>query len=167
MEGIKANSDNLQALQTMFSVLNSVLHIIESFLGQEELPDFYEEQLEFIASVFNFILDFNHPSSQEIKELIKCRSKVVRLVHLYQFKFGEHFAQYQQHFFQKIWQMVLSKQVPPNKKNQKLIFSIIRYLNTVLDTNLTHEFFKNSIQQIFELLIVPNISITEDDIEEY
>ena len=83
MEAIKQNLGSLEFLQTLFSVLNSILHIIESFLGQEELPDFYEENLPAIASVLDFIIDFNLPNNQEITQLIKCRSKVVRLVHLY------------------------------------------------------------------------------------
>ena len=32
-----------QGIRTAFSVINASLHIIESILGQEELPDFYEE----------------------------------------------------------------------------------------------------------------------------
>jgi hypothetical protein len=29
--------------KTNYGVMNSILHIIQSILGQEELPDFYEE----------------------------------------------------------------------------------------------------------------------------
>lgn len=46
---IKQNPDSFDAISTLFGILNSVLHIIESFLAQEELPDFYEENLENIA----------------------------------------------------------------------------------------------------------------------
>lgn len=46
---IKENSENFEAVSTIFGILNSALHIIESFLAQEELPDFYEDNLENIA----------------------------------------------------------------------------------------------------------------------
>lgn len=78
-------------LEMLFSILSSVLHIIESFLGQEELPDFYEENLKVIAEILSFVLEFIPSGNFVIGQLIKCRSKVVRLVHLYQFKFGELF----------------------------------------------------------------------------
>jgi hypothetical protein len=33
-------------VRLLISTANSVLHILESILAQEELPDFYEENLE-------------------------------------------------------------------------------------------------------------------------
>ena len=74
----------------MISMVNSVLHIYESILSQEELPDFYEENLEQISQVCFFILETDYPqlsSSADYEMLFKARAKVVRLVHLYQFKF--------------------------------------------------------------------------------
>lgn len=41
----------------MISMVNSVLHIFESILSQEELPDFYEENLGQISDACAFILD--------------------------------------------------------------------------------------------------------------
>ena len=45
----------------MVSIVNSVLHVFESILSQEELPDFYEENLDQIAQVCVFILDTDFP----------------------------------------------------------------------------------------------------------
>lgn len=50
------NDSNEQLIRDLFSVMNSILHIIESILGQEELPDFYEENLKMITDGFLFIL---------------------------------------------------------------------------------------------------------------
>ena len=41
--------------------MNSILHIIESILSQEELPDFYEENLSSIMEVCHFILSQDYP----------------------------------------------------------------------------------------------------------
>lgn len=46
------------------------------------------------------------PTPSESKMHFKARAKVVRLVHLYQFKFGEFFAKYEEAFFQTIWNLV-------------------------------------------------------------
>lgn len=55
-----AQSEAAQAdesiIRVLYSVMNSTLHIIESVLSQEELPDFYEEQLPTITMVCNFVL---------------------------------------------------------------------------------------------------------------
>lgn len=55
-------------------ILNSILHIIESILSQEELPDFYEANLENIASILSFVIMTEYPHFQKVpNELIKCR----------------------------------------------------------------------------------------------
>jgi Cse1 len=104
------------------AIISSILHIIESILSQEELPDFYEENLENIAMIISFLLEVDYPHFQQTpKELVKCRQKSVRLVHIYQFKFGEFFQKYSNFFFERIWGMVLNKQVPSTKVHEKLI----------------------------------------------
>jgi hypothetical protein len=45
METMGQNLNNPEALAVLLSISNSIFHIIESILSQEELPDFYEEQL--------------------------------------------------------------------------------------------------------------------------
>jgi hypothetical protein len=47
---------NLDLIKTLYGVMNSILHIIESILSQEELPDFYEEKLPDITNVCIFII---------------------------------------------------------------------------------------------------------------
>ena len=89
---LKTNTDNEPVIKTLLGILNSILHIIESILSQEELPDYYEDQLNNLALAFTFVLDNDYPKLQKIPdELVKARAKVVRLVHLYTFKFGESF----------------------------------------------------------------------------
>jgi Cse1 len=81
----------------LLTICNCVLHIIESILSQEELPDFYEENLKIISDCCNIILQTDFPQfNLEIHQLYLCkaRGKVVRLVHLYQSKFAEYFKDY-------------------------------------------------------------------------
>jgi len=52
----KQRSGDAGLVSACLSILNSVLHIIESILSQEELPDFYEENLPHIAAVLSFFL---------------------------------------------------------------------------------------------------------------
>jgi Cse1 len=164
----KEQSTDFGITQTCLSIINSVLHIIQSILSQEELPDFYEENLETLAGILTWVMeiDFNF-GGRTPDELVKCRSKAISLVQLYQSKFLEHFSKYSHHFFGKIWQMVLNKWVTANKQNEKLIQNVIKYLSEMSNYPDLTEFFKINMLNIFTLIIVPNISITEDDLEEY
>ena len=47
------------------STANSILHIIESILSQEELPDFYEENLQTISEACFFLLENDYPQIQQ------------------------------------------------------------------------------------------------------
>jgi hypothetical protein len=69
---------------TCLGIISSILHIIESILSQEELPDFYEENLAAIAEMLQFIFEVDYPHFPKVpSELVKCRHKAVRLIHLY------------------------------------------------------------------------------------
>lgn len=151
-----------------FGILNYILNVVESFLAQEELPDFYEDNLEQIAVVLSFVLEADFSSLAKVpNEIVKCRAKVVRVVHVYQFKFAEFFSKYQSYFFGKIWDMIVNGQVPASKQNERLIRAIIRYFAEMAVYNDLKAFFKDNMVPLFQLIIVPNISITEDDVEEY
>jgi hypothetical protein len=156
-------------VRTVLSILSSILHIIESILSQEELPDFYEENLPNITAILQFIIgEADFPLFQKVPiELVKCRQKAVRLVHIYQFKFNEFFQSYTALFFEKIWGMVCKNQVSSTKQNEKLIQAVIRYLSEMAAFPDLGEFYKQNMMSLFTILIVPNISITDDDIEEY
>jgi len=59
------------------------------------LPDFYESNLDNIAGILQFVLEAEFPKlAKQPVELVKARAKVVRLVHIYQFKFNEFFSNY-------------------------------------------------------------------------
>jgi hypothetical protein len=74
------------SLVIILGIENSILHIFESILSQEELPDFYEENLPKISEACVEILKFTSPlldNEKKLESLHKARGKVVRLVHLY------------------------------------------------------------------------------------
>jgi len=63
--------------------------------------------------------------------------------------------------------MVCKNQVSSTKLNEKLIQAVIRYLSEMAAFPDLGEFYKQNMMSLFTILIVPNISITDDDIEEY
>jgi hypothetical protein len=122
IEASKVQTTNIDILQTCLQIINSVLHIVQSILSQEELPDFYEENLDTLAGILTWVLEVDFTfEGRTPEELVKCRSKAISLVQLYQSKFLEHFSKYSHFFFEKIWQMVLNKWVNASKLNEKLV----------------------------------------------
>jgi len=154
----------------MISISNSVLHIIESILSQEELPDFYEENLEQISQLCFYLLDNDFSQLQTPKDaemMFKTRAKVVRMAQLYQFKFAEYFESKQDLFFQKIWEQIANSKISANRECERLIFAIVRYLGECAGLPNYKEFIKQNLEILLQVLVIPNIAVTEQDLEEY
>ena len=100
-------------------------------------------------------------------ELNKARGKVVSLIYLYKFKFGEHFQQYQEDMFMSIWGAIETNKVQPIKSCEKLFRATVKYIGEMTNIQSKHEFIKNNLMKIFDILILPNIAITAEDEEEY
>ena len=154
----------------LISIANSVLHIYESLLSQEELPDFYETNLDAITQVCTFLLDTDFPQVQtpaQFERFYRARAKVVRLVHIYMFKFNDFFQEKQDAFFQKIWEQIANNKVTPTRQCERLIFAIVKYLGEVAGVAKYQDFIRTNLETLFNVVVVPNISLTAQDKDEY
>lgn len=93
--------------------------------------------------------------------MIRSRSKVVRLIHIYSFKFQEYFGNYQSGFFQSIWGMICNNQVNSSKANEKLVKEVVKYMSEMAGQSTYADFFKNNMLPIFQQIIIPNVSVSE------
>ncbi len=130
-----------------------MLHIIESVLSQEELPDFYEENLEQITQACTFLLANEFPlmqnNSTDREAVFRAKAKVVRLVHLYQFKFGEYFATHADLFFQSIWQVVADNRVSAAREAERLVFALVKYIGECTNIGNYSDFIKQNLALLF------------------
>ena len=92
---------------------------------------------------------------------------MVRLAHLYQFKFGEHFEKYQDVYFQKVWEIVANNKLSADRECERLVFAVVRYLGEAAGLPNYRDFIKSNLQLLFQVLVIPNISLTQQDIDEY
>ena len=99
--------------------------------------------------------------------MYRAQAKVVRLVHLYQFKFAEDFQNYGEHFFKEIWDIVAQNRMTTGRECERLIQATIRYLGECAQLPNFAEFLKNNLLVMFQVLVLPNISVTQEDIDEY
>jgi len=66
-----------------------------------------------------------------------------------------------------VWQLVEQNKVTANKDNEKLVRVTVRFLGEVCNMPSRHAFIKMNLLKIFDILILPNISITEEDQDEF
>jgi hypothetical protein len=57
---LQQGDQNEGQVKMAFAVINSILHIIESIISQEELPNFYEDNLPKITECCKFILSVEY-----------------------------------------------------------------------------------------------------------
>jgi exportin-2 (importin alpha re-exporter) len=88
-------------------------------------------------------------------------------VYLYNFKFGEYFRDYSDLMFQSIWSLIDQNKVQANKSCEKLVRVIVRYMGEITQLASKQDFIKMNLMKIFDILILPNISITADDKDEF
>jgi hypothetical protein len=86
---------------------------------------------------------------------------VVRVVHLYSFKFAEEFKDYVNYFFERIWGLVCNGYVQAAKQNEKLIQEVVRYLGEMVTQTDFSEFLKANLMPLFQQIVLPNISINQ------
>lgn len=60
---LNKNLGEAEVKQT-FNIMNKIFHVIESILGQEELPEFYEDELPTIMEVCKLVITKEYPNMQ-------------------------------------------------------------------------------------------------------
>jgi len=63
--------------------------------------------------------------------------------------------------------LVDQNKVQPTKQGEKLVRVIVKYMGEMANQPSKAEFMKMNLIKIFDILILPNISITPEDMEEY
>jgi exportin-2 (importin alpha re-exporter) len=130
-----------------------------SLCSQEELPDFFVENMSFLMGICSYLLD-------DISKPLTLKKTVVRLINLYSKNFQEDFEAHSNGFFEKIWNLIEKAALNP-KENSKLTASIIKYLHTMVNVPDLAHVFKTHMEYLFKNLLIPNIMVEEEDIEEF
>ena len=66
-----------------------------------------------------------------------------------------------------IWGAIESNKVQPIKSCEKLFRATVKYIGEMTNVKSKNEFVKNNLMKIFDILILPNIAITQEDEDEY
>jgi hypothetical protein len=129
----------------------------------EEWPDQFEESFKNWAAHLNDIIikmDSNDPEN-----LVKVKKVAIDIVRLICFRFGEHCSIYIQPFFESIWKLLPI--LPSAREYNKIVQSLINYINDALNENTLLKLIENEMETLFNHLILKHLSFTPEDLEEF
>ncbi|KAG2385935.1 hypothetical protein C9374_003084 [Naegleria lovaniensis] len=155
---------NPNDLKLIFTCINLLLEIFYS-LNWVDIPEYFEEHVAEYSSMFNTILNYDNPALDNnlIEEpglLDEAKRLVCQSINLYLEKYDEIFIPYVEIFATSVWQL-LSK-LDSKMKYDAVVSKAIEFL-TLVSRSEKHAIFKNALAPICDNIIIPNISLREED----
>ncbi|CAH8343683.1 unnamed protein product [Eruca vesicaria subsp. sativa] len=137
-------------------------------LNFQDLPEFFEENMEKWMFVFNRYLSSNFPALESTEDGLtlvdELRSAVCENINLYMEKYEEEFKIYLEGFASAVW--TLLRDVSKSPSRDQLATTAIKFLTTV-STSAHHALFagENVIKEICQSIVIPNVSLRDEDEE--
>ncbi|KAJ0258194.1 Exportin-2 [Hirschfeldia incana] len=137
-------------------------------LNFQDLPEFFEDNMEKWMTVFKKCLSSNYPALESTAEGLALvddlRSAVCENINLYMEKYEEEFRVYLEGFASAVW--TLLRDVSKSPSRDQLATTAIKFLTTV-STSAHHALFagENVIKEICQSIVIPNVSLREEDEE--
>ncbi|XP_058804999.1 exportin-2 [Phymastichus coffea] len=165
----QVHASNIEALKVIYNSLTILCKVFYS-LNYQDLPEFFEDNMEVWMSNFHNLLIVNVPSLQteddeEAGVIEQLKSQVCDNVCLYAQKYDEEFQQYLPQFVTAIWNLLTSTGQQP--KYDSLVSNALQFLATVADRNQYRHLFEDpaTLSSICEKVIIPNMEFRESDNE--
>jgi len=152
-------------LEAYLGLVNSVIHVIESLMSQEEIPDELAEEKDELLAIYQQLLAYE--VSFESRFLPKVKSKIVKILTQYSVKFNDDFGGFLHPFFKLVNQQVAQGKFRAVKANDRLIQNTVTYYKQLIHDPQVKQEVLGSLGQIFENLILPNIAISQEDLETF
>lgn len=166
---IDQNSNNKQALAELFQSMNLIISIYYD-LNCQDLPEFFEDNLNACFEVVHKYLVYNNPilvsdDDEETgpQELLK--SNICELLQLYTQRYEDVFGPLLPRFVESTWNLLTSTGSEP--KYDILISKALTFLTAVAKVPRHAEMFSSEdvLQQIIKSILLPNITLQQSDEE--
>lgn len=140
--------------------------LVEIFydLNCQDLPEFFEDHLaQFMKLLWNH-LEVSHDDGDEAGPREHLAADVCEALTLYTQRYEEEFAKYMPDFVEACWKLLTT--VPSAAKYDLLVNRSLAFLTAVakFERNV-HMFENDTLVQLVERVIVPNIALSHSDIE--
>ncbi|XP_029678956.1 exportin-2 [Formica exsecta] len=165
----QVHANNVDALRVIYNSLVILCKVFYS-LNFQDLPEFFEDNMEAWMRNFHTLLNADVPSLQTTGEeeagvIEQLKSQVCDNVGLYAQKYDEEFQPYLPEFVTAVWNLLTSTGQQP--KYDALVSNALQFLATVADRAQYRHLFEDptTLSSICEKVIIPNMEFRESDSE--
>lgn len=143
-------------------------------LNCQDIPEFFEDNMNVGMAVMHKYLNFSTnlvgdaSDDDEIDVLIKTKTAIIELVSLYITRYAEEFDALIENFITTVWELINSY-VTKQPKFDLLAVKALSFMTSITKIVKYQSFFNNeqSIKEIIEKIILPNIAFREVDEETF
>lgn len=166
---ITQHASNKPALQQHMAVLDTSMKVLHD-LSCQDLPDVLADNLDGVASLLEKYLKYENPLLQtddesEAGQLEFVKSGIFGLLTLYIQKYDGDIKKYLPSYIATSWNLLTG--LSPDTKNDILASRAMNFLTRVTASKEYAENFNNedTLKQVVEKAILPNIALRESDVE--
>lgn len=166
---INANSGNKEALKGWFETLSLLVRIFYD-MSSHDVPPIFEENLASICELLHKYLSYTNPllatdDDDEVSIIDTVRADICEALELYTIKYDEDFSKYCGPFITNVWELLSN--IGQETKYDIIVSKALHFLTAVASTREHAENFNNpdTLSQIVEKVILPNVALRESDIE--
>ncbi|XP_043276599.1 exportin-2 [Venturia canescens] len=165
----QVHANNHEALKVIYNSLVILCKVFYS-LNFQDLPEFFEDNMEVWMTNFHTLLTTEVPSLRTLDEeepgiIEQLKSQVCDNIVLYAQKYDEEFQKYVPQFLEAIW--ALLNGTGQQAKFDALVSNALQFLVTVADRDQYRHLFEKpeTLRSICDNLITPNVEFRESDNE--
>lgn len=164
---------NLQDGAKLKLLFENLLLLVKIYydLNCQDIPEFFEDHINEGINILLKYLKFHSPlledsdEDDEIDIVIQVKINICELIQLYTTRYEEEFSKFIEISIQIIWDLLNT--ISLQQKNDILVSKSLQFMTCVTNLSNYDKFFNNeeSIKQITEKIILPNIKLRESDLE--
>lgn len=167
---IDANAHDASKLKQLFENLLVLIKIYYD-LNCQDIPEFFEDNIQIGMNILFKYLKFHSPLLEDESEdddtdlVIQVKVNICELLQLYTTRYEDEFKKFIEPSIQIVWDLLNNTSTQP--KNDILVSKSLQYMTCVVNLPNFKNLFANedSIKQITEKIILPNIKLRESDLE--
>ncbi|KAJ9143752.1 Chromosome segregation protein [Pleurostoma richardsiae] len=165
---IESNKGNAEQLKGWFDTLSLLIKIFYD-LSCQDMPPIVESNLQPISALLDKYLSYSNPifdgEEDDATALETVKADICEALQLYTTKYDDDFGGYCGPFITSVWNLLSA--TGPEKRYDILVSKALQFLTAVASVPRHAESFNNeqTLGQIVEKVILPNVSLRESDIE--
>lgn len=167
---IDASLQDANKLKLLFENLLLLVKIYYD-LNCQDIPEFFEDNLNEGMSILLKYLTFHsnlledQDEDEDMDLVIQVKINICELIQLYTTRYEEEFQKYIEGSIQIVWDLLNNISTQP--KNDILVSKALQYMTCVVALSNYQQLFSNeeAVKKITELIILPNITLRESDLE--